>query len=355
MTVPATGSEEEEIAAVIGEEEVEAVRHLPAVVAHEAMVARGEISAEDVAQQRQKILDVQKLVMRDGVHFGIIPGVSKPSLYKPGAEVLCTTFRLAPAYERHTEWVPRPDGKTHLIVTSDCTLTHAQSGVVLGSAGGMCTSMESKYAYRKKGRTCPACGAEAIIKGKAQYGGGWVCWKNHKTTPGCGTKYDDGDAKIEEQVEGRVDNDDIADTYNTVLKMADKRALVAAILVCTAASEVFTQDVEDNASTAAAQAKTDTRDDSAAGGALTKMRLDIQDLLRNLDKKRKAEAGASFAEMAAVVAGKHETSWDELTEEQTVELGMSLGRYWAYVLDALAKKEPVSQYDVWFAQDDVPF
>ena len=42
-----------------------------------------------------------------------------------------------------------------------------------------------------------------------------------------------------------VANPDIADDYNTVRKMACKRAHVAAILFVTCASEIFTQDVED--------------------------------------------------------------------------------------------------------------
>ena len=33
--------------------------------------------------------------------------------------------------------------------------------------------------------------------------------------------------------------------YNTVLKMAKKRALVDAVLTATAASDIFTQDLED--------------------------------------------------------------------------------------------------------------
>ena len=47
------------------------------------------------------------------------------------------------------------------------------------------------------------------------------------------------------QVAGRVENSDLADTYNTVLKMAKKRALVDATLTATAASDIFTQDLED--------------------------------------------------------------------------------------------------------------
>ena len=44
---------------------------------------------------------------------------------------------------------------------------------------------------------------------------------------------------------GKAENPDIADTYNTVLKMAKKRAHVDAIITVTAASDIFTQDVED--------------------------------------------------------------------------------------------------------------
>ncbi|WP_418719751.1 hypothetical protein [Bilophila wadsworthia] len=44
---------------------------------------------------------------------------------------------------------------------------------------------------------------------------------------------------------GRVEHDNPADYYNTCLKMAKKRALVDAVLTCTAASDIFTQDIED--------------------------------------------------------------------------------------------------------------
>src|ERR1039458_4154129 len=43
----------------------------------------------------------------------------------------------------------------------------------------------------------------------------------------------------------RIPNPDGADVVNTIQKMAQKRALVAATLIATSASEFFTQDVED--------------------------------------------------------------------------------------------------------------
>lgn len=38
-------------------------------------------------------------------------------------------------------------------------------------------------------RACPECGESAIIKGKAEYGGGWVCWKKRG---GCGATFPEG-------------------------------------------------------------------------------------------------------------------------------------------------------------------
>ena len=43
----------------------------------------------------------------------------------------------------------------------------------------------------------------------------------------------------------KVEHDNPADHYNTVLKMAKKRALVDAVLTSTAASDIFTQDLEE--------------------------------------------------------------------------------------------------------------
>ena len=43
---------------------------------------------------------------------------------------------------------------------------------------------------------CPKCGSTtAVIKGKEEYGGGWVCWKKAaKGQPGCGNQWQDGPA-----------------------------------------------------------------------------------------------------------------------------------------------------------------
>lgn len=205
----------------------------------------GELSVAQVLAQVQKIQDLMRSGMKDNEHFGIIPGTNnKPTLLKPGAEKLCLMFRLAPEYDSGERY----DGD-HLTIKSKCVLTHIPTGRRLGSGEGSCSTKEVKYAYRQASRKCPTCGKEAIIRGKKEYGGGWLCFKRKD---GCGAKFKDGDATIEGQQVGRIPNEDLADQYNTILKMANKRSLIAAVLNVTAASDIFTQDLEDQEETAPA-------------------------------------------------------------------------------------------------------
>jgi len=197
------------------------------------------ISIEDIIARVNKIHAVQKRVMKEGVHYGVIPGTDKPALLKPGAEMLCMTFQLDPQFsldERH-------EGD-HLEVVVTCTLYHSPTGARLGSGIGSCSTKEGRYAYRKGERACPSCGKSTIIKGKAEYGGGWLCFAKKG---GCGAKFGDKDTAITSQQTGRVANPDIPDLYNTVRKMACKRAHVAACLFVTGGSELFTQDIEEDA------------------------------------------------------------------------------------------------------------
>ena len=205
------------------------------VIPYEKQV--GALTVSDVRGQVQLIQHVLREVMQQDQHYGKIPGTDKPSLLKAGAEKLCLTFRLDPQYEIET----KQDG-LHRDITSKCTLYHIPSGQRFGSGMGSCSTRESKYAYRHAQRKCPSCGKAAIIKGKEEYGGGWVCFKKKE---GCGAKFEDTAPEIVSQEAGRVPNEDIADQYNTVLKMANKRSLVAAVLNTTAASDIFTQDMED--------------------------------------------------------------------------------------------------------------
>ena len=96
---------------------------------------------------------------------------------------------------------------------------------------------------------CLKCGQETIIKGKEEFGGGWICWKKEGKSNGCGNKFMAGDPAIVNQTVGRVENENLADQKNTVLKMAKKRSKIDAVLGVSRSSGLFTQDVEDWAKT----------------------------------------------------------------------------------------------------------
>jgi hypothetical protein len=196
------------------------------------------LTTQAVLAQVRLIHSIMTEVMIKDTHYGVIPGTgTKPTLLKAGAEKLLLTFRLDPQYESSEHFLGE-----HLFVRSKCTLYHQTTGRRMGSGEGSCCTTESKYAWRPGKRLCPNCGKDAIIKGKEEYGGGWLCFGKKG---GCGAKWPNGAVEIEGQSTERVPNEDVADQYNTVLKMADKRSLIAAILNVTAASDIFTQDVED--------------------------------------------------------------------------------------------------------------
>lgn len=200
-----------------------------------------EWSVERIVEQTLKIQQCMSAVMRVDEHYGVIPGTkgrdgkpAKPTLLKAGAEKLCLMFRFDPEYEVVTS----SETPALFSYTIRCILWHIPTGARVASGLGSCNSREKKY-VRAAPKKCPQCDKEAIIKGQEQYGGGWLCWKKKD---GCGAKFIDGAEEIEKQGSGV---DDPSDLSNTILKMACKRALVAAVLNGTAASDCFTQDLED--------------------------------------------------------------------------------------------------------------
>lgn len=224
-------------------ESVKEIMHLPAQASAEIWMPVLDIAT--AVHRHNFMMQVAQTLMSVGVDYGTIPGTnSKPSLLKPGAEKLCAVFGMSP--EVHEEEVIEDwTGEQHkdepfFYYRDKCRVT--KNGILLGEGIGSCNSWETKYRYRTAERKCPECGAAAIIRGRQEFGGGWLCFARKG---GCGAKFKKGDPAIERQTVGRVPNTDIADQVNTIQKMAHKRALVAAVLIATNASEFFTQDIED--------------------------------------------------------------------------------------------------------------
>ena len=198
---------------------------------------------QDVLRATALIQEVMAAVMKDGEHYGIIQGTSgKRSLFKSGAEKLCFTFGLSNKLEIKLEQF----SGGHREYTIICNLFD-RSGNLRGQGVGSASTLESKYRYRGAGgKPCPACGAQSAKASKKEYGGGYYC---DAKSGGCGQwKVRGGSpesAKLDAIPNTRLENPDPADQYNTVLKMAKKRALVDAVLTATAASDCFAQDLEE--------------------------------------------------------------------------------------------------------------
>ncbi len=196
-------------------------------------------------ERRNVIIEATQNLMRPDVDFGIIPGTgNKPGLFQPGADKLCNLFGLSIQYEfveKVEDWTGAQHGGESFFYYQVKGRAY-RGDYLIGEGIGSCSSWETKYRYRKGERKCPQCEVEAIIKGKAEYGGGWLCFQKKG---GCGAKFKDGDPIIEKQDVARRPNPDIADQVNTILKIAVKRAKVATTINATSASEFFTQDVED--------------------------------------------------------------------------------------------------------------
>lgn len=191
---------------------------------------------------KSRLAEFQQFVkeyMVEGEDYGQIPGTQKPTLYKPGADKLCELFGLADSYKILNRLVDFESGLFDYEI--ECSLT--KDGGLVATGLGCCSSFEGKYRWRDSKRICPQCGKDTIAKGKQEYGGGWYC---NKKAGGCGATFKDGDASIEGQITGRMENDDLATIKNTVFKIAKKRAKLDATLSATRSGGQFTQDIGDN-------------------------------------------------------------------------------------------------------------
>lgn len=202
------------------------------------------MTIESAVERYNSVREFVSRVLRPEIDFGVIPGTEKLTLLKPGAEKLTTFFGLSTRFqllERIEDWSgDAHGGEPFFYYLYRCRLHRDE--LLVAEADGSCNSRETKYRWREAQRVCPECSQAAIIRGREEFGGGWICFRKKG---GCGAKFPVGDPQIESQQVGRVPNPDICDQVNTIQKMATKRALIAAVLIAVNASEFFTQDVED--------------------------------------------------------------------------------------------------------------
>jgi hypothetical protein len=177
-----------------------------------AMVPAPGPTALEMSQDFAALHALKSALMRKGTDYGTIPGCGdKPALFKPGAEKVLKRF-MVHVVDILVEDLSTPDCINYRI---RC-IGQTPDGITRGVGIGQCSTDEEKYKWRK------AFGKEYADtmddRRRVKH------YKNYTV----------------EQVRTNP-----ADLANTVLKMAKKRAMVDLALTATAASDFFTQDVED--------------------------------------------------------------------------------------------------------------
>lgn len=160
-------------------------------------VNRQDLSA--MSEKRTVLREFVKSQLKEGIDgdFAVVPGTQKKSLLQPGAQKLCQLFGLSISLERVMAELDH-NGNFAMYVYK-ATVTHIRSGEKIAECEGVCNSKEKKYATRST-------------------------WKgNQKTT----------------------EETPVYDILNTLMKMAQKRAMVGAVIQATGASDFFSQDIDD--------------------------------------------------------------------------------------------------------------
>ncbi|MDD4239679.1 MAG: hypothetical protein PHT62_14195 [Desulfotomaculaceae bacterium] len=198
------------------------------LVTQQGGLAQFEGTVQDMAiklnEMKAKISlvnDFFKDIMEKDTDYGVIPGTPKPSLYQPGADKLCSLYNLSKRIVHKDENKNYETG--HYDVTVRVQLVHRGSNIVVGELEGSCSTMESKYRYR---------------------------WGYERDIP----KGIDKDTLLSKEypsrnggtyLKYRIENEDLFSQWNTVLKMAIKRAYVGCTLSSTGLSGLFTQGEEE--------------------------------------------------------------------------------------------------------------
>lgn len=181
------------------------------------------IPVQEMQQWYNQFVEFSKSILKENLDYGIILGVQKPSLFKPGAEKLRFAYGLG--VEMKLIDKAEDINKNYLDYTYKASV-RTKAGQLIAECEGSCNTLEPKYRYAWADTNLRPSKEEAE-KMKAEKKGRW-----RKS----------GENFIWQV---RTDVTDIMGIKNTIMKMAQKRAFVGAILMATGASEFFTQDVED--------------------------------------------------------------------------------------------------------------
>lgn len=161
------------------------------------------VSTNDVKAISAHLSVIKEFVsseLRQGLDndYGMIPGTKKKVLFKPGAEKLMRLFHLRSEIEC-VEKIVRPE-ENFAMFTYKASVIHIKTGTVVAQCEGVCNNHEDKYREKAVWNQGKKIGTESV---------------------------------------------NVMNILNTLMKMAQKRAIVGAVILATGASDYFTQDEEE--------------------------------------------------------------------------------------------------------------
>jgi len=167
-------------------------------------VTRDDVEA--MKGQRALLMDFIKSQLKEGIDgdYAMIPGTNKKSLLKPGAEKLARLFNLGVRVESVDKSVD-PKNNFAMFTYRAEVYPMRNPDVTVAECEACCNSQEKKYKERSV----------------------WVKLPNQEN-------------KVKQ-----TEITPIFDVMNTLMKMAQKRAIVGAVILAVGASDFFTQDIED--------------------------------------------------------------------------------------------------------------
>lgn len=184
------------------------------------------MTISDVKTQISLIQSLMKDVMKEDEHYGLIPGCGKKNvLLKAGAEKLAFVFRHTVKFDVITNDLPKRHREYEVK-----TEIRSQDGRYLGAGVGCCATEETKYKYRSDdtGKEVPK-----------EY------WKSRDVSLIGGDNFSVKKKGDKWLIHQKIEHDNPADYYNTCLKVAKKRSMIDAEITVCAASDIFTQDLEE--------------------------------------------------------------------------------------------------------------
>lgn len=244
--------------------------HLVVGMASLANMGEDEFRAKLAVMKQgyERIGIIQRELMTEGVDYGKVPGIAKPFLHQPGAEMLSNLYGFAVRHE--AERINRKTGddpETPPYAYHVRSFVHLgdTSGPVVAEGYGEANPYEDRYRLRFVNPGCPVCGKSNTIltrktpealKGKKQCA-------NFGNKDGCGTVFEANDPRLAPATKEPVADIDLYGLAETILQIATKRSFVASIRRATGTSGLFSQD-EDSPSVQRQSAETGAGDPNAS-------------------------------------------------------------------------------------------